>query len=152
MNRLAVLAVLAAAVGCADEPPPDLHPLTGTVTHRGQPVTAGGLLFAPEEGGWGGVIVNANVEPDGSFAAQTEKVTGRGTTARPGIRPGRYKVTYNPPGDGAKTGMQCTLAEVVVVEKGGAAVALKLPEGDPNTPDTRVTRDDANPSTPPTGR
>ncbi len=140
---------VAATCGCAADPSPDLHPLTGTVTYQGKPVTAGGLLFAPEEGGWGGVIVNANVEPDGTFTAQTEKVTGRGTTARPGVRPGRFLVTYNPPGDGQNVGQQRSLAEVVEVKPGGTTVALKLPEAVPTAP---AAQDGIQTPTPSTGR
>ena len=146
MTRIAWLVpAVALAAGCAPDPQPsDLHPLTGTVTHRGKPVAAGGLMFAPEEGGWGGVIVNANVA-DGQFVAQTEKVSGAGTRAWPGAPARRYKVTYNPPGDGQATGRQCEIAGVVEVKAGGTVVDLVLPEADPKKAD-----DPAKAGTPPT--
>ncbi len=122
---------------------PDLHPLAGTVTRDGKPVTAGGLQFTPESGGTGGVTVDANVTKDGTFAAQSSKWSGTETVFKPGVKSGRYKVTYLPATDGAKTGLEVELPTVVVVEAKANAVALELPARLPGG--AGELRDDANP-------
>ena len=145
-GRLAPLFAAAVLVaGCQSSgDTPDFHPLTGTVTRDGQPVTAGGLQFTPDGGGTGGLTVDANVNKDGTFAAQSSKWSGTETVFKPGIKPGRYKVTYVPASDGQKTGLEVELPTAVVVEAKENTVALELPAklpagaGEP--------RDDAEPS------
>lgn len=144
MIRLILVIPLIFVLSCqpSDEMP-DLHPLTGTVTQNGKPVKGGGLIFAPVSGGWGGVVVDANVNKDGTFVAQTSKVTGTKTLFQPGARVGRYKATFHPPSDGAKTGQQVELATVVTVEAKENVVALELPSKLPEG--AGEPRDDANP-------
>ena len=145
IGRLAPLFAAALfAVGCQSSGDiPDLHPLAGTITRDGKPVTAGGLHFAPESGGGGGLTVDANVNKDGTFAARTSKWSGRETVFKPGVKPGRYKVTYLPATDGAKTGLEVEMPTVVVVEAKANAVALELPAKLPGG--AGEPRDDANP-------
>jgi hypothetical protein len=102
---LVLSALAVAAAGCpAARPFPDRHPLTGALTRDGRPVTAGGLIFLPEPGG-AGVIVNANVRADGTFAAETSRTSDKGRTEiRPGAPAGRYKVVYHPPSNGSRSG------------------------------------------------
>lgn len=120
--------VLAAAlIGCTSKPP-ELHPLTGTVTQNGKPVTAGGLIFIPESGDWGGLVVNATVIKDGTFTAETSRTTGTTTTVQPGVPAGRYRVAYHPPGDGQKVGAEYHFPEPITVEAKENTVTLVLPE------------------------
>lgn len=129
LRRLSPLTFLLALVaGCGEPPPPPLNPLTGTITHDGQPVTQGGLIFIPESGSWGGVVVNAAVGKDGTFSATTSRTTGMATTIHNGAPAGRYKVVYHPPSDGQKMGLETELPEVVVVEAGVNEIKLVLPE------------------------
>lgn len=120
-----------------------LYPLTGTLTQDGKPVTGGRLSFAPAAGGWGGVTVDASVNKDGTFFAQTSKWSGTETVLKPGLKPGRYKVIYHPPSDGQKTGLEVELPGIVEVETKENSIQLelplKLPEGNGQP------RDDANP-------
>lgn len=141
---LPLFAVATLVAGCnPSDHIPDLHPLTGTVTRDGQPVTGGGLIFVPESGGWGGVVVDANVNKDGTFAAQTCRVTGTGTVFKPGVKVGRYKVTFHPPSDGSKGGLESEVRAVVVVTATDNAVVLELPSKVPAG--VGAERDDANP-------
>jgi hypothetical protein len=116
-------------IGCADsKPPPELHPLTGTVTRDGQPVTAGGLIFIPDPADGSGRVVNATVKADGTFEAHTEHTGANGSpVGKPGAPAGRYKVVYHPPGDGQKSGLDVEFPERVSVEPGAKPVTLALP-------------------------
>lgn len=146
MTRPVVLLSLVAlaAVGCDNAPPPpDLHPLTGTITRDGKPVTAGGLIFVPAGGGSGGVTVDASVKPDGTFEARTSRWNGKETVFRPGVKPGRYKATYHPPGDGQALGLEVELATEVVVEAKANTATFELPTKMPAG--NGSPRDDANP-------
>jgi hypothetical protein len=126
---LVLSALAVAAVGCpAAKPFPDLHPLTGAVTRDGRPVTAGGLIFLPEPAGGSGVIVNANVRADGTFAAETSQTSNKGRAEiRPGAPAGRYKVVYHPPSNGSRSGLEVELAERVTVGLGANSVTVALP-------------------------
>ncbi len=147
-TRLALTAPLAAlTVALAGCPAPqasfpDLHPLTGTVTRDGKPVSGGGLLFMPDSGTWGGMVVNASVNPDGSFAAETSRTTGTGTVSKPGVPPGQYKVVFHPPSDGAQTGLESHIDELVTVVAGPNSAAILLPTAVPKG--RGEPRDDAN--------
>jgi hypothetical protein len=125
---LVLSALAVSAAGCpAARPFPELHPLTGALTRDGQPVTAGGLIFLPESGGGSGLIVNANVRPDGAFTAETSRTTALGKTEiKPGVPAGRYKVVYHPPSNGARSGLQVELSAQVTVGPGPNRVALSL--------------------------
>jgi hypothetical protein len=64
----------------------NLAPVSGKVTHRGEPVKGGTLIFSPTgEGGQTGKSVSAEVKEDGSYK------TGEGAVL------GRHRVTYTPP-------------------------------------------------------
>lgn len=126
---LAVCLAAAAAAGC-QPPKATLHPLTGTLTHGGKPVSGGGLIFIPDAGGWGGNVVDAAVNPDGTFAAHTAHTTADQTDIRPGAPAGRYKVVYNPPSDGQRD-VSVELPGRVTVEAKDNTVSLVLPEKQP---------------------
>jgi hypothetical protein len=145
-----LFALTAAAVGgSATAPFPELHPLTGTVTRDGKPVTGGGLMFAPDPAGGPGLIVNAAVEGDGSFTAQTLRTEADGTLrVRPGAPAGRYRVIYHPPGNGSKTGLEVELDGRVKVGPRPNRVALLLPRELPGG--DGMPRDD-DPTAPPPG-
>ena len=144
MSRPAALCLfLATLVGCTPATPvPTLHALTGTLARGNRPVPAGGLIFQPVAGS-GGLTHNASVSADGTFAAQTERVTALETRADPGIPAGTYKVTYHPPGDGQALGLEVELPDRVTVTAGGTTVELKLPAKVPAG--VGAERDDANP-------
>src|SRR5262245_28868035 len=127
--------------GCSSEPsPPPLYPLTGTLTQNGKPVTEGGLIFIPESGDWGGLVVNASVRRGGAFAAETSRDPAKATAGLPGGPAGRYRVAYHPPGDGEKVGTEYHFPEPVTVETKDNALALTLPE---QLPGARAGKPDA---------
>lgn len=126
--RRALVPLLLVASGCSlGDPFPPLHPLTGTVTRDGKPVTGGGLIFISESETGSALIVNAAVARDGTFAARTEHTGRSETTIRPGAPVGRYKVVYHPPGDGSKMGLEVALEQAVTVEGKSNEAALLLP-------------------------
>jgi hypothetical protein len=143
-GRLVPLFAAALVAGCQPSGDiSDLHPLTGTVTRDGKAVTSGGLQFTPVSGGTGGLTVDASVNKDGTFAAQSSKWSGKETVFKPGLKPGRYKVTYVPESDGQKTGLEVELPTVVVVEPKENTIALELPSKLPAG--NGLPRNDANP-------
>jgi hypothetical protein len=123
-----LFALLTALSGCSDpEPFPELHPLSGTISRDGTPVTVGGLIFIPADAG-SGLVVNAAVNPDGSFTAVTSRNRpAGGIDLRTGAPAGRYRVVYHPPSNGAKMGLEVELREAVTVSPGANSAALKLP-------------------------
>lgn len=140
-----MLALLLALAGCAGEPPAvgELHPLAGTVRRQGKPVTRGGLIFTPAEGSGGSWVTDASVGPDGTYSARTSRLGESPAVFRPGIRPGTYRVTYHPPGDGSKMGLDVELPSSVVVEAKDNRIELELPERMPEG--QGAPRDDAPP-------
>lgn len=129
---LAVLfGVVLTACGCNPEPL-TLPPLSGTLrTADDKPVTAGGLIFIPESGTWGGNVVNASLNPDGTFSATTSRTTDSRTRTIDGAPAGRYKVVYHPPGDGQALGLEVELPDVVTVGPQENVLKLVLPEKKP---------------------
>jgi hypothetical protein len=126
--RIAAVSGLALALAGCGPKPPELYPLSGTITRDGAAVTAGGLIFLPEPHDGSGRVVNAAVNADGTFAARTEVTGSDGRmTAQPGVPAGRYKVVYHPPGDGQKVGADVELSERVTVEARANTAALVLP-------------------------
>jgi hypothetical protein len=65
--QLLLLAVLGLTLGCGESHPP-VAPVAGKVTYKGQPCTAGRLLFLPVGGGKQGL---GAIQPDGSFRIST---------------------------------------------------------------------------------
>lgn len=129
VRRAVVGIALFLLAGCGGPAPVPLHPVSGTLTSTdGKKITAGGLIFIPESGAWGGMVVNGSINPDGTFSATTSTSTGGKTELKPGVPAGRYKVVYHPPGDGQKLGLETELSEVVVVEAGMNEIKLVLPE------------------------
>lgn len=86
MRLLIPVLTLTLLLGCSSKP--KLVPVTGTVTHKGQPLTAGSIWFHPAD-------ANQTEKPgcqlalDGSFAMRTYP-HGQG------VPPGSYKVTLSP--------------------------------------------------------
>ncbi len=93
-RRLLGLVVVSAAfaiAGCTE--PEKLHPVTGTVTSGGQPVTAGIVTFIPDSGNKLAGNSIAMIEADGSYTPVTN--------SKKGVPAGKYKVTVSsmaPPG------------------------------------------------------
>ena len=79
----------------------------------------------------GGVVVNASVNPDGTFAAETQRTTGTGAVSQPGAPAGRYKVIFHPPSDGSETGLESHIAEMVTVGAGVNTAVIVLPSAVP---------------------
>jgi hypothetical protein len=134
MARLVPLVVCLLAAGCAADVPPPLYPVTGVLTQGKKTVAGGGLILIPESGEWGSAVVNANVNPDGTFTVQTSRVTGNQTKMSAGAPAGRYKVAYHPPGDCQKVGGEYHFPDVATVEAKDNALVLTLPDDFPVPP------------------
>lgn len=120
---------------------PELHPLTGTVTRDGKPVAGGGIIFIPDAVNNSSLVVNASVNPDGTFEARTEHTGRAGLTTRPGAPVGRYKAIYHPPGDGSKMGLEIEIEPRVTVEAKANTAPLVLPTKPPEEADPPKDKD-----------
>lgn len=128
VSRIAAASGLALALAGCGPKPPELYPVSGTVTQAGTAVTAGGLIFLPDPHDGSGRVVNAAIDPDGTFTARTEVIGAGGVmTAQPGVPAGRYKVVFHPPGDGQKVGTDVELPDRVTVEAKANTLTLTLP-------------------------
>ena len=89
MIRLSITsATLALLAGCGDRP--TLVPATGRITHKGQPLTAGSVIFVPDSGNaWAKDNPSSLLQTDGSFTMKTFPYGD-------GVAPGKYKVTLDP--------------------------------------------------------
>jgi hypothetical protein len=146
LGRLIAMSGALLFIGCsaAAPPLPDRFPLTGEVIYQGRPITGGGLIFVPAEGGsWNGVTVHANINSDGTFVATSERIVRNRPEDELGAPLGRYKAIYHPLSDGSKAGTQWEFADIIEVTTSGIRVTLTLPttqlEGG------GAVRDDANP-------
>src|SRR5579885_3794759 len=84
----AVLLALAAASGCGDRP--KLVTVTGKVVHKGEPLTAGSIIFHPDAGNsYQKDKPSSLLQLDGSFTMKTFPFGD-------GVPPGKYKVTLAP--------------------------------------------------------
>ncbi|MBX6316173.1 MAG: hypothetical protein IRY99_25170, partial [Isosphaeraceae bacterium] len=63
---------------------PELAPVTGKVTYKGQPVPRGTISFQPVDPKQG-APATGTIEPDGTYTMQT-------TEPGDGVRPGQYRV------------------------------------------------------------
>jgi hypothetical protein len=104
-----------------------LYELTGNVTREGKPVKEGGIIFIPESGSWGGMVVNAAVIQDGTYKATTSRTTGTATVIDDGAPVGRFKVVYHPPSDGQRMGLETELPDIIEVKEGSNVFNLELP-------------------------
>ena len=87
--RLTLLAVLIGAVGCGDEKP-KLVSVSGKVTFKNQPLTAGSVFFHPDAAnGYTKDVPSSLLQLDGAFTMKTFPFGE-------GIAPGKYKVTLAP--------------------------------------------------------
>ena len=76
-------------VGCSDGRP-ELVPVTGRVTMRGQPLTAGAIIFHPDSANsYQDDKPSSVLQLDGSFTMKTYPFGD-------GVSPGKYKVTLAP--------------------------------------------------------
>ena len=132
-NRtLLAVAIALGCAGCSPAPFPDLQPLTGKISYDGKPLKGGGLLFQAPAGKSGGYIVNANINPDGTFAAETSRVTDAETIFAAGAPQGTYTVVFHPSGDdGSEGSARAELPDLVVVGLNGAAAVLEIPKAKP---------------------
>jgi len=80
---VALLVVVSGLLGCGGR-----TPIQGKVTHKGQPVTGGTLVFTPLGGS--GKAATAEIKKDGTFSVGT-------TRAEDGAELGRYRVAFTPP-------------------------------------------------------
>jgi hypothetical protein len=128
--RLTCFAALALTL-CGCSPFPSLYPVTGTVNYNGKPVTSGGLIFESEPGKSGGFIVNAGIKADGTFSAETSRVTGNGTEILPGVPNGRYTIIYHPDTNGENAGPGATLSDTLVVDGKPVMLDLVIPPAKP---------------------
>jgi hypothetical protein len=89
MRRLAIWAMaLILLAGCGDRP--KLVPAAGKLTHKGQPLTAGSVIFVPDAGNaWAKDNPSSLLQTDGSFTMKTFPYGD-------GVSPGKYKVTLDP--------------------------------------------------------
>jgi hypothetical protein len=132
-SSLLLAVVLVTGCDFSSTPKVTLHPLTGSVTRDGKPMTEGGLIFIPQSGSWGGMVVNAAVSKDGTYTATTSRTTGQATTIENGAPVGTYKVVYHPPSDGQKMGLESELPDTIEVKAESnvinLALPIKIPEG-----------------------
>ena len=157
MRRLFLgLTALFLCSGCQDSGPTlsGLYPVNGKVIQNGKPVTGGGLLFVAEEGGRGGCIFDASVNPDGTYEARTSRLKDTPVIFYPGLPRGKYKLIYHPGGNGAVTGTQIESKVRLTVEETRNQIEIELPDGgagektgvprddDPNSPAFDPNRDD----------
>ena len=82
---VALVALAVALSGCGNKP--DLAPVTGKVTHAGQPVAGANVMFQPEKG----IASGATTGADGRFELQTPN------DHRPGAVPGKHLVSILKP-------------------------------------------------------
>jgi len=107
------LGFLFAGCGGADIGKPKVYPVSGKVTQKGQPLTAGEVMFTPSGGpeGASGHIATGQIGSDGSYTLTTFN-TGDGAVA------GKHKVTV--------VSRSSDNLEKMNKMKGGA-IAYKLP-------------------------
>lgn len=87
--RLVTLAALLGVAGCGEEKP-KLVPVTGKVTFKGKPLTAGSVYFHPDAGNsYTKDVPSSLLQLDGAFAMKTFPFGE-------GISPGKYRVTLAP--------------------------------------------------------
>lgn len=135
---------LAALTGCrAEHTFPELHPLDGTISRDGEPMRGGGLIFLRDAGDPTGMIVNANVNPDGTFVGESSLTSVRGAVIRPGVPVGRFRAIYHPLSDGSVTDLDTKIEGVVEFVAGPNRLDIVLKGVAPKG--TGQARDDANP-------
>ncbi len=114
--------------GCKDNKPtgdlPELHPLTGKVLRGGTPVAGGLLQFRPDPDS-STIVVNAEVNPDGTFEAQTTHAVSQKKAK--GAPAGKYRMMYLPPSTEQKsTNAPTQLPQVVTVNAGPNDVTVEV--------------------------
>lgn len=120
-RRIAVLAWLAAALGCqTEEALPPLFPVEGTVVNKGVPVKGGAVSFMRQDEQTP-LIVIGDVDEDGNFTLATVK----GRQKIPGAPQGNYRVTYSPPVIG-KQALPVTPAQVYAVAPSPNKISIDL--------------------------
>ena len=139
---LLILSV-AALAGCrAEHAFPELHPLDGTISRDGEPM-GGGLIFIRDAGDPTGMIVNANVNVDGTFVGESSLTSVRGAVIRPGVPVGRFRVIYHPLSDGSVTDLDTKIEGIVEFVAGPNRLDIVLKGAAPKG--AGQARDDANP-------
>ncbi len=143
--RLLLIFGLAAFAGCrAEHSFPELHPLDGTISRDGEPMKGGGIIFLRDAGDPTGMIVNANVNADGTFAGESSLTSVRGAVIRPGVPAGRYRAIYHPLSDGSVTGLDTKIEGTFEFVAGPNRLDIVLKGATPRGAGTP--RDDANPT------
>lgn len=118
----------------ADDVPPEVFPVQGTIRHDGEFIREGGLIFLPEPTSNSTLIINAEVEANGTFQVRTEQTTLAGKViSHTGMPAGTYRVVYHPLSDGSRSGLEVELDDRVTIEARENELELvlpdKLPEG-----------------------
>ena len=128
IRALIAIAVTALPAGCdgLGDDLPELHPLVGTVVRDGKPVCDGLLRFHPTRAD-SGVIVNAAVGSDGTFAAETGRADDPGGRRAAGAPAGSYRVVYLPPAEDQKASQPLDVASLVTVGPRSNKVTIVLP-------------------------
>lgn len=120
--RLGIITVLSlAASGCStsSDKGPDLHPVRGTVTRNGHPVSQGYVRFMPADGQ--DLVVGGDVDVNGKFELETLKRQ----TKKKGAPAGIYTVTYMAPSAEVS---QVTTAKRYTVEAKSNELTVELVE------------------------
>lgn len=78
VRRLAVAALLfLGASGCGDSATTRMAPVHGKVFYRGQPLTTGTIVFAPNPTrGTNGPLATADIQPDGTYVLHSGETFG----------------------------------------------------------------------------
>ena len=118
--RVLAAVLLGVAVAGCGAGKPKLAPVTGKVTHKNEPLSAGSIWFTPDAGNpYQGDKPSCQLQLDGSFTMRTYP-------HGEGVPPGDYKVTLSPElagrikkpeyGDPAKTPLKLTVPDGGVKE------------------------------------
>lgn len=135
---------LAALAGCKPELSfPELHPLNGTISRDGQPMKGGGIIFLRDAGDPTGMIVNANVNADGTFFGESSLTSVRGADIRPGVPVGRFRAIYHPLSDGSVTDLDTKIEGIFEFAAGPNRIDIVLKGVAPKG--AGEARDDAHP-------
>lgn len=87
---LSLLTALLILVGCQSQSGPATVGVSGTVTHKGQPVDGALVVFTPKGNTESKLAAQANTDADGNFSLQTYL---GGDDYKAGIEPGEYDVS-----------------------------------------------------------
>ena len=129
----APLAALLMLVGCDGRAKQskfdDLHPVAGTISAAGKPVSGGTVRFMPDPDK-PDFLINSEVGTDGRFKLTTVRTNDSVGERKPGAPAGKYKVTYTPSVVDQTSGYKApvTLPAPVSVEAKDNDLKIQLPK------------------------